>query len=106
MHLKRIVKPATHIPELDKPKTQDPLISDISVDSLIGDGLLALHREIKNILALGVHGKLEPNDARDLRDHVKLLFEIKDRENDLLKNLTNEELEALLIKIRDSHGSK
>jgi hypothetical protein len=80
----------------------DPLISDISVDSLIGDGLLALHREIKNLLIFSARGKLDPASARDLRDHVKLLFEIKDRENDLLKSLTDEQLRALINKLKEA----
>lgn len=69
-----------------------PPISDISVARLIDDGLIALYREIKNILALSSKGKLNPNDARDLRDHLKLLFELKDRENESLRGLTDEQL--------------
>lgn len=37
-------------------------------------------------------GKLEPNDAKDLRDHLKLLFELKEREKELLTNMTDDEL--------------
>jgi hypothetical protein len=75
-----------------KPKIEDPIISDISVARLIDDGLLALYREIKNLLTLSARGKLEPNDARDLRDHLKMLFELKDRENESLRGLTDEQL--------------
>lgn len=69
-----------------------PPISDISVARLIDDGLLILYREIKNLLKLSVHGKLEAAAARDLRDHLKLLFELKARENESLKGLTDEQL--------------
>lgn len=88
--MNRVPKATTDLSQFNKPN--DPPISDISVDRLIGDGLLALHREIKNLLILGARGKLEPNDARDLRDHLKLLFELKDREKDLLGDMTDEEL--------------
>lgn len=71
-----------------------PPISDISVARLIDDGLVALYREIKNLLALTSKGKLEANDARDLRDHLKLLFELKDRENESLQGITDEDIKA------------
>ena len=88
--MKFVPKPMT---DISTPKVSDPPISDISVARLIDDGLLALHREIKNILILGAKGKLDPNNSRDLRDHLKLLFELKDRENESLRGLTDEELE-------------
>lgn len=74
---------------------ETPLISDISIDRLLDDGLLALQREMKNLLRLSANGKLEGPDARDLRDTVKLLFELKDRENALLKGMTDEQLREL-----------
>lgn len=90
-------KPTTPLP----PKSPEPVISDISIDGLIGDGLLVLYREIKNLLIRSVSGKLERSDSQDLRDHLKLLFEIKDREKDFLKNLSEEELKVLVQTIKD-----
>lgn len=75
---------------------KDVQTSDISIDNLLQDGLLGIYREVKNLLYLSVRGKLNKDDAKDLRDTVKLLFELKDREKDLLENLTNEELEGKL----------
>ena len=69
-------------------------ISDISVARLMDDCLVVLYREVKNLLTLSSRGKLDPNDARDLRDHLKLLFELKARENESLRGLTDEQLEA------------
>ncbi len=91
--MRHIVKPKqlTDI-AAPQPKVADP--SDISVARLIDDGLLVLYREIKNLMMLSVHGKLEPTDAKDLRDHLKLLFELKDREGDSLRGLTDEEIKA------------
>jgi len=65
---------------------------DISVTRLIDDGLVILYREIKALDLLSSEGKLGPNEARDLRDHLKLLFELKERESDSLKNISDEEL--------------
>lgn len=70
-----------------------PAVSDISVQRLIDDSLLALHREIKNILILSAKGKLDAPTARDLRDHLKVLFEIRDRESESLRGLTDEQLQ-------------
>lgn len=107
--MKRIIvpnKPSTTEMQAPKRSNPDPLISDISVDSLIGDGLLALHREMKQILALGAHGKLDAPTARDLRDHVKLLFEIKDREKSLLDDLTDEELAEMVKTIKNDSNKE
>jgi hypothetical protein len=82
----------TDLSPLRKTPIEVPPISDISVARLIDDGLLVLYREIKNLLMMSVNGKLEPNDARDLRDHLKLLFELKDRESESLRGLTDEQL--------------
>jgi hypothetical protein len=78
----------------NRPKTDTPDISEISISSLLDDGLITLYREIKNLSALSENGKLLPQDAKDLRDHLKLLFELKDREDQLLRGLTDEELET------------
>lgn len=94
--MKHYAKPKTIIEGSLAPKERviDIPVSDINIDRLMEDGLLALYREMKNLLLLSTNGKLAPNDAKDLRDHVKLLFELKDRENDSLKGLTDDELEA------------
>lgn len=80
------------------PPVADIPVSDISVARLIDDSLLVLYREVKNLLIASSKGKLDAVSARDLRDNLKLLFELKDREKDLLKNLTDEEIQILLDK--------
>lgn len=100
--MKRIVHPTktitqTSLEEEVRRQTvvKDVSSNDISIDRLLTDGLLGIYREVKNLLYLSAKGKLSPTDAKDLRDTVKLLFELKDREKDLLENLTNEDLEKL-----------
>lgn len=73
----------------------DVVVSDISIGRLVEDGLLVLYREIKQLKLLSAKGKLAPNDSRDLRDHLKLLFELKDREDAILTSLSEEELRAI-----------
>lgn len=94
--MKRIVHPPTPPGSEPKlPEVPQPSLGDISVQRLIDDCLLALYREVKNILAMSVRGKLAANDSRDLRDHLKLLFELKDRESASLQSLTDDELKEL-----------
>ncbi len=100
--MKRIVHPPSFAKTEKGPEA--PVISDISVDSLISDALLALYREIKNLLMASARGKLEAADAKDLRDHTKMLFEIKDRENRDLSSLSQEDVEKLLALVRTPNG--
>lgn len=90
--MRRFAKPNQLTPIPEEPSDDTPA-SDISIQRLIDDGLVALNREIKNLLTLSARGKLEATNARDLRDHLKLLFELKDRENDSLRGMTDEQLE-------------
>lgn len=75
---------STKAPEIAK--------SDVNVDRLIEDALYILYREIKNLFITSAKGKLDAADARDLRDHTKLLFELKAQMNESLRNLTDEQL--------------
>lgn len=92
--MKRVINSGAPVDYTPKDKVPDIPISDISVDRLIDDSLLVLYRETKNLLMLSAKGKLDPNNARDLRDHLKLLFELKERERELLKGMTDAELET------------
>ncbi len=88
--MKRIVHPPSFT---DKPEAVvTPPASEISVQRLIDDGLVVLYREIKQLMMSSAKGKLDPNNAKDLRDHIKLLFELKEREDASLKNLTDEQI--------------
>ena len=105
--MKRYVsKPATTVVTAKQQVAEDPL-SDISVSRLIDDGLLALYREIKNLLILSAHGKLSAPDAKDLRDSIKLLFELKEQEAESLRGLTDEQLKEEVKKAlnEDEDGS-
>jgi hypothetical protein len=100
--VKRIVKPnqLTDLSSIRSPRVEDPALSDISVARLIDDGLLAIYREMKNLLILSASGKLDSASSKDLRDTVKLLFELKDRENESLRGISDEDLEATIKDIK------
>ena len=76
----------------EKPKPADPAISDIAVDGLIAKCLLILHREVTNLLMLSAKGKLDDKSARDLKDTTKLLFELRDREKDILEAMDEDDV--------------
>jgi len=84
--------------QIESEKMVEKPESDVSIERLIELGLIALDREIRNLTAASSKGKLDTAAARDLRDHLKLLFELKDRENEFLKGLTDEELQVILDK--------
>lgn len=88
--MKRYIDPSKPPPQPEAPP--EPLIKDISVSRLLDDGLLALYREMRNLLLLSYKGKLDAPSARDLRDTIKLLFEIQTKESAVLKSMTDEEL--------------
>jgi hypothetical protein len=103
--MKRIVHPPTTQADIQKHEAKkleqdrvssvgpDKALSDVSIDGLIGDGLLCLDREMRNLKFATARGKLSAPEAKDLRDTVKLLFELKDREKELLEALGDEDLE-------------
>ena len=102
--MKRIVHPPTSQEDLSRHEAKkleeermrsvgpDKAISDVSIDGLIGDGLLCLDREMRNLKFATAKGKLSATEAKDLRDTVKLLFELKDREAALLEALSLAEI--------------
>lgn len=97
--MKRIAKPnqLTDLTPITGAKDEAPLlVSEVSIQRLIDSCLLTLSREVRNLSIASTRGKLTANDARDLRDHTKLLFELKDREREALKGLTDEQIEQLV----------
>jgi hypothetical protein len=75
----------------------DILVSDISIIKLIDDCSTAMYREVKNLLIASTKGKLGANDSRDLREYLKLLFELREQEKGLLKGFTEEQLRKLAL---------
>lgn len=102
--MKRYSKPTTDLSPLKAPEVEVPIVSEISIQRLIDDCLGILYREIRNLSTLSSRGKLEAADARDLRDHLKLLFELKAREDATLAGLTDEEINNMIEKPDTEEG--
>lgn len=96
--MKRFSKPTTDLSSLKPVEIEVPIVSEISIQRLIDDCLTILYREIRNLAILSARGKLEAPDARDLRDHLKLLFELKTREDASLSGLSDEDIQKMLNK--------
>ena len=79
-----------------KELSSEPIAADISLDDLIGKSLLILYRETRALLEESSAGKLSKDSAVCVRDNLKLLKELKEKEKSVLDNLTDEELEKLV----------
>lgn len=92
--MKRYAKPTTDVSAMlpEAAAKEVPPLSDISIQRLIDSGLIALEREMRNLLFASAKGKLDAASARDLRDHMKLLFELKAQELDALHTVSDDDL--------------
>lgn len=71
-------------------------ITDISIDKLISNGLLALQRSMGFILhSITIQGPTRES-IQNLKDIMVMLHELKEKESELLKDLSEEELKKLL----------
>ncbi len=73
----------------------DPKLTDISLDELLSKSILILYREIRSLLLESSTGKLCKDSAQSLRDYIKLLNELKEREKDVLESLSDEQLKEI-----------
>lgn len=70
-------------------------ISDISFGDLLDRSRLILHREIGNLTYESSQGKLSKDSAQSLRDYVKLLTDLNEREKELVKDLSADQLKEI-----------
>lgn len=87
-----------------EPKKALPPISiespaeDISIDNLIGRGLVALDRLMKVIMTDISTGLPNRDTVQNLKDCMAMLHSLKEKEKDFLDNLSDDELEKLIKK--------
>lgn len=72
--------------------------NNLSISDLLDKANTILQREIQNLLIASSGGKLDASNARDLCNYIKLLNELKEAQNDTLKNLSEDDLKKLLTK--------
>lgn len=88
--------PPTEYVSSSKPVEQhSELAADFDIDKLLDKGLLILQRDMQNIMAQGVHSKLDGAASRDLVSYIKLLNELKAEKAKDLANMTDEQLAAV-----------
>lgn len=68
---------------------------EFDIDDLLGRTMEILRREIKHLMTASADGKLVSNNAKDLVAYVKLLSDIKQEQDEFLRNLTDEQLEKM-----------
>lgn len=87
-YVKETIKPD----KLDVADIPSPLRSDLELSSMLDGSLQILFRELYFLRLSSASGKLTKDDAIALRDYIKLLKDLKERERKLLDDLTDEEL--------------
>lgn len=70
----------------------------IEIKDLLKGSLESLSREINNIIHFSKMGKLNTNSSRDLVSYIKLLHEMKKEDDQLINDLTDQELHDFLKK--------
>lgn len=93
--MKHYVKPA--VPFLAP--AEEPVAATFDVTALLDKGGLILSREIKNLLMASASGKLLPAHSRDLVAYIRLLSELKEKQEQDASAMTDEELQAAAKKL-------
>ena len=93
--MKHYVKPMTAVPKQTEP---DEVPAAFDVTALLDKGGLILSREIKNLLMASASGKLLPAHSRDLVAYIRLLSELKEKQEADASEMTDEELLAAAAK--------
>jgi len=76
----------------------EPAIKDISIDDLIGDQLLVLYRETKHLVRRSSEGPLDPPEGVALERVMKLTQVLKEKEQEMLENMSDEQIQEMLAK--------
>ena len=80
---------------IDAPLSSES-VSDISIDKLLDNGLLALQKSMNFILhSITAQGPTRET-IQNLKDCMIMLHELKEKESELLKDLSEDELKKLL----------
>ena len=74
----------------------DSIPTDISIDDLMGKGLRAIYGTMRAIMADVGTGHPSRETVMNLKDIMAMLHDLKKKEQELLNNLTDEQLEEIL----------
>lgn len=73
---------------------------DPDLDNLLSKCLTILDREVRHLMLLSLD-KLSKDNAHSLREHTKLIMDLKKREKELLEDMPDEDLERLAAQEQD-----
>lgn len=93
-----IAEPKKDILVASPPISIDPVAEDISIDNLIGRGLVALDRLMKVIMINISSGAPNRDTVMNLRDAMAMLHSLKEKEKELIDGLSDEALEKIAKK--------
>lgn len=88
-------------PVLPAPTTE-LMHTDVSIDQLMSNGLLAIQRIITCVLKETSLGEPSRESVMNLKDCMTMLHELKKKEAELLENMTDDELERLVVAKNDN----
>lgn len=71
-----------------------PEPSELDIEALLAKSGEILRREVTNLMAESSSKKLSANSAKDLVAYVKLLHELKEKQDAVLQNMTDAELRS------------
>lgn len=77
----------------EKPVLSAPSTDDLSIDSLLQEGLKSIYMLMRVIRDDIRTGNPERNTVMNLKDAMAMLHELREKEQDLLESLSDEELE-------------
>lgn len=81
--------------EFPKPPVKD-VDPDLSIDGLLKKGLLGIDRSLKYILEEITAGKVDRETTGVLKDCMTMLHELKKKEQEILENLDDDQVEKLI----------
>ena len=67
---------------------------DLSIDSLMQEGLAAIHGVMQACRREAANGNPSRGSVQNLKDAMAMLHQLKEKEAEILEHLTDEELEA------------
>lgn len=98
-------KPAGSTTPLKTPPAPEDKSDDLSIDSLLADGLVAINRLMKSIMQDISAGTPDRDTVQNLKDVMAMLRDLKKDEQGILDNLSTEELERLANQTRTGESS-
>lgn len=86
------------LPKLQTPpvKTEDPIPESISIDALLSTGLNAIYRTMRYLMGeISSPGGPSRETIMNLKDIMSMLHDLKKKEQDLMDDFSDEDLEKL-----------